>query len=87
MSKKKFTVNFFITGQAGTRDVIKFDLSDGTNKLIDRYFFITVAEMDITHPFVYNKGITLEEGSRVTLTSGRYDFYKSSIITFKKICN
>ncbi|CAK8684298.1 unnamed protein product [Clavelina lepadiformis] len=57
------------TGQEGVRDLIKFDVTDGTNPLIDRYFYVNVAYMDMLFPDVINKGVTLKEGGRVTLTT------------------
>lgn len=54
------------------RDLIKFDVTDGTNPLIDRYFYVNVAYMDMLFPDVINKGVTLKEGGRVTLTTGEF---------------
>nr|XP_006628286.1 PREDICTED: FRAS1-related extracellular matrix protein 2 [Lepisosteus oculatus] len=56
-------------GQEGIRDLIKFDVTDGTNPLIDRYFYITVGSIDMVFPDVVNKGVSLKEGGRVTLTT------------------
>ncbi|XP_068134549.1 FRAS1-related extracellular matrix protein 3 [Hyperolius riggenbachi] len=56
-------------GQEGIRDLIKFDITDGTNPFIDRYFYITIGSIDIAFPDVINKGVTLKEGGRVTLTT------------------
>ncbi len=55
----------------GIRDLIKFDVTDGHNPLIDRYFFVNVAQMDVLYPRVVNKGVTIKEGGRVTLTTGK----------------
>ncbi|NXV33419.1 FREM2 protein, partial [Rissa tridactyla] len=57
------------TGLPGVRDLIKFDVTDGINALIDRYFYITVGNIDIVFPEVINKGVTLKEGGKVTLTT------------------
>uniref|UniRef100_A0A8C5P888 FRAS1 related extracellular matrix 3 n=1 Tax=Leptobrachium leishanense TaxID=445787 RepID=A0A8C5P888_9ANUR len=56
-------------GQEGIRDLIKFDITDGTNSFIDRYFYISIGSMDIVFPDVINKGVTLKEGGKVTLTT------------------
>ncbi|XP_024921466.1 FRAS1-related extracellular matrix protein 2-like [Cynoglossus semilaevis] len=56
-------------GQEGVRDLIKFDVTDGINPLIDRYFYITVGSIDMVFPDVVSKGVSLREGGRVTLTT------------------
>ncbi|XP_071780835.2 FRAS1-related extracellular matrix protein 2b [Centroberyx gerrardi] len=56
-------------GQEGIRDLIKFDVTDGINPLIDRYFYVTVGGIDMVFPDVVNKGVSLKEGGRVTLTT------------------
>ncbi|XP_005796927.1 FRAS1-related extracellular matrix protein 2-like [Xiphophorus maculatus] len=56
-------------GQEGIRDLIKFDVTDGINPLIDRYFYVTIGGIDIVFPDVINKGVSLKEGGRVTLTT------------------
>ncbi|KAI4880261.1 hypothetical protein NFI96_006800 [Prochilodus magdalenae] len=56
-------------GQEGIRDLIKFDVTDGTNPLIDRYFYVTVGGIDMVFPDVVSKGVSLKEGGRVTLTT------------------
>ncbi|XP_035998935.1 FRAS1-related extracellular matrix protein 2a [Fundulus heteroclitus] len=56
-------------GQEGIRDLIKFDVTDGINPLIDRYFYITVGSIDMVFPDVISKGVSLREGGRVTLTT------------------
>uniref|UniRef100_A0A8C8E4B8 FRAS1 related extracellular matrix 2b n=1 Tax=Oryzias sinensis TaxID=183150 RepID=A0A8C8E4B8_9TELE len=56
-------------GQEGIRDLIKFDVTDGTNTLIDRYFYVTIGGIDIVFPDVISKGVSLKEGGRVTLTT------------------
>ncbi|KAK9398840.1 FRAS1-related extracellular matrix protein 2 [Crotalus adamanteus] len=57
------------TSQQGLRDLIKFDVTDGINPLIDRYFYITINGIDMVFPEVVNKGVTLKEGGKVTLTT------------------
>lgn len=57
------------TGQQGVRDLVKFDVTDGINPLIDRYFYITISGIDMVFPEVINKGVTLKEGGKVTLTT------------------
>ncbi|XP_040029913.2 FRAS1-related extracellular matrix protein 2b [Gasterosteus aculeatus] len=56
-------------GQEGIRDLVKFDVTDGINPLIDRYFYVTVGGIDMVFPDVINKGVSLKEGGRVTLTT------------------
>lgn len=56
-------------GQEGIRDLVKFDVTDGLNPLIDRYFYITVGSIDMVFPDVVSKGVSLKEGGRVTLTT------------------
>ncbi|XP_072315190.1 FRAS1-related extracellular matrix protein 2-like [Eucyclogobius newberryi] len=56
-------------GQEGIRDLIKFDVTDGLNHLIDRYFYVTVGGIDMVFPDVVSKGVSLKEGGRVTLTT------------------
>uniref|UniRef100_H2YPT7 Calx-beta domain-containing protein n=1 Tax=Ciona savignyi TaxID=51511 RepID=H2YPT7_CIOSA len=62
-------ISYTHTGHEGVRDLIKFDVTDGFNPLIDRYFYVNVAFMDMLFPDVINKGVTLKEGGRVTLTT------------------
>ncbi|XP_061916520.1 FRAS1-related extracellular matrix protein 2b isoform X1 [Entelurus aequoreus] len=56
-------------GQEGIRDLIKFDVTDGFNPLIARYFYVTVGGIDMVFPYVVSKGVSLKEGGRVTLTT------------------
>ncbi|XP_029026542.1 FRAS1-related extracellular matrix protein 2b isoform X2 [Betta splendens] len=56
-------------GQEGIRDLIKFDVTDGVNPLIDRYFYVTVGGIDMVFPDVISKGVSLKEGGRVSLTT------------------
>ncbi|KAG1928449.1 FRAS1-related extracellular matrix protein 2a isoform X1 [Pimephales promelas] len=56
-------------GQEGIRDLVKFDVTDGINPLIDRYFYITVGSIDMVFPDVISKGVSLKEGGKVTLTT------------------
>lgn len=57
------------SGQEGIRDLIKFDVTDGSNPLIDRYFYITVSNIDRVFPEVISKGVSLKEGGSVMLTT------------------
>ena len=36
----------------------------GLNQLIHRFFYVTVKDVDLTYPEVYNKGIQLPEGGK-----------------------
>ncbi|XP_017273702.1 FRAS1-related extracellular matrix protein 2a [Kryptolebias marmoratus] len=56
-------------GQEGIRDLVKFDVTDGINPLIDRFFYITIGSIDMVFPDVVSKGVSLREGGRVTLTT------------------
>ncbi|XP_030887308.1 FRAS1-related extracellular matrix protein 2 [Leptonychotes weddellii] len=56
-------------GQEGIRDLIKFDVTDGINALIDRYFYVSIGSIDIVFPDVISKGVSLKEGGKVTLTT------------------
>ncbi|XP_010188146.1 PREDICTED: FRAS1-related extracellular matrix protein 3, partial [Mesitornis unicolor] len=57
------------TGLHGVHDLIKFDVTDGINALIDRYFYVTIGNIDMVFPEVINKGVALKEGEKVTLTT------------------
>lgn len=57
------------SGQEGIRDLLKFDVTDGINPLIDRYFYVTIGSIDAVFPDVVSKGVSLREGGRVTLTT------------------
>ncbi|KAM8843174.1 FRAS1-related extracellular matrix protein 3 [Synchiropus picturatus] len=62
-------IQYVHTGQEGIRDLLKFDVTDGINPLIDRYFYINIGSIDMVFPDVVNKGVTLKEGGKVTLTT------------------
>ena len=62
-------IRYVHTGATGGRDLIKFDITDGENPLIDRYFYVTIDHIDNVHPSIVNAGVTMPEGSRVTLTT------------------
>ncbi|MFT7807597.1 FRAS1-related extracellular matrix protein 3 isoform X1 [Arapaima gigas] len=65
----KELIQYVHTGQEGIRDLVKFDVTDGINPLIDRYFYISIGSIDMVFPDVINKGVTLKEGGKVTLTT------------------
>jgi hypothetical protein len=62
-------IRYLDKGKGGYRDLIKFDITDGTNPLIDRYFFISLEGLDLIYPEVLNQGVELPEGGSVTLTT------------------
>ncbi|XP_053728252.1 FRAS1-related extracellular matrix protein 2b isoform X1 [Synchiropus splendidus] len=62
-------IMYMHNGQEGVRDLVKFDVTDGINPLIDRYFYVTVDGIDMVFPDVISKGVSLKEGGRVTLTT------------------
>jgi hypothetical protein len=62
-------ITYIHTGQEVKRDVIKFEVTDGLNPLIDRDFYITIQGMDIIYPEVFNRGVELPEGGMVVLTT------------------
>ncbi|XP_028322209.1 FRAS1-related extracellular matrix protein 2a [Gouania willdenowi] len=62
-------ISYTHSGQEGIRDLVKFDVTDGLNPLIDRYFYITVGSIDMVFPNVVSKGVSLREGGRVTLNT------------------
>ncbi|CAL8363343.1 unnamed protein product [Lota lota] len=65
----KGSIVYTHNGQEGVRDLVKFDVTDGMNPLIDRYFYITIGSIDMVFPDVISKGVSLKEGGRVTLTT------------------
>ncbi|XP_012886943.1 PREDICTED: FRAS1-related extracellular matrix protein 2 [Dipodomys ordii] len=62
-------IQYVHIGQEGIRDLIKFDVTDGINALIDRYFYISIGSVDMVFPDVVSKGVSLKEGGKVTLTT------------------
>lgn len=62
-------VRYTHTGMGGVRDLIKLDVTDGLNPLIDRYFYVTVEGLDMIFPRVINKGVELPEGGTAILTT------------------
>ena len=62
-------IEYVHTGIEGVRDLIKFDITDGLNSLIDRYFYVTIEGLDMMFPKVINKGVELPEGGMVVLTT------------------
>ncbi|CAL1526861.1 unnamed protein product, partial [Lymnaea stagnalis] len=64
----KRRIEYVHTDHEGVRDLIKFDITDGLNSLIDRFFYVTVEGVETATPKVYNKGIQLPEEGIVYLT-------------------
>lgn len=62
-------IQYVHSGQENIRDLIKFDVTDGTNTLIDCYFYISIGSIDIVFPDVISKGVSLKEGGKVILTT------------------
>uniref|UniRef100_A0A7M4E5Y7 FRAS1 related extracellular matrix 2 n=2 Tax=Crocodylus TaxID=8500 RepID=A0A7M4E5Y7_CROPO len=62
-------IQYMHFGQEGIRDLIKFDITDGINPFIDRYFYVTIGNTDVVFPDVISKGVSLKEGGKVTLTT------------------
>ncbi|KAM9319860.1 FRAS1-related extracellular matrix protein 2 [Gastrophryne carolinensis] len=62
-------IQYMHFGQEGIRDLFKFDVTDGINPLIDRYFYVTIGGIDMVFPDVVSKGVSLKEGGKVTLTT------------------
>ncbi|PVD34548.1 hypothetical protein C0Q70_05823 [Pomacea canaliculata] len=62
-------VQYVHTGLEGVRDLIKLDVTDGLNPLIDRYFYVTVEGLDIVFPRVVNRGVELPEGGTAILST------------------
>ncbi|XP_016064392.1 PREDICTED: FRAS1-related extracellular matrix protein 2 isoform X2 [Miniopterus natalensis] len=62
-------IQYVHSGQESIRDLIKFDVTDGTNTLIDCYFYVSVGSIDIVFPDVISKGVSLKEGGKVILTT------------------
>ena len=62
-------IEYVCTGYEGKRDLIKFDVTDGLNPLIDRHFYVSLAGIDTIYPEIINKGVALPEGGHVTLTT------------------
>ena len=57
------------TGRDGVRDLLKFDVTDGHNPFVDRYFYVNVVGVDDIYPEVLSKGVELPEGGTITLTT------------------
>ncbi len=62
-------IQYHHTGREGVRDLIKLDVTDGTNPLIDRYFYVTIEGIDREYPEVFNQGVNLPEGGSIVLST------------------
>ncbi|XP_076467569.1 extracellular matrix protein 3-like [Babylonia areolata] len=62
-------IHYTHTGVGGIRDLIKLDVTDGLNPLIDRYFYVTVEGLDMIYPTVINKGVELPEAGTAILST------------------
>ncbi|CAK6442941.1 unnamed protein product [Pipistrellus nathusii] len=62
-------IQYVHSGRESIRDLIKFDVTDGTNALIDCYFYVSIGSIDIVFPDVISKGVSLKEGGKVILTT------------------
>ena len=51
------------------RDEFRFDVTDGTNVLLDQVFYIFVKGTHRSPPTVISKGVQLKQGTRVVLTT------------------
>ncbi|XP_006887105.1 PREDICTED: FRAS1-related extracellular matrix protein 3 [Elephantulus edwardii] len=56
------------TGQGRVLDIIKFDVTDGVNSLIDCYFYFTIGNLDGFFPAMVSKRITLKGGRTLFTT-------------------
>jgi len=55
--------------ESAERDLIRLDVTDGSNRLINQIFNVMVTPEDSIIPVVVNKGLRLAENSRTTLTT------------------
>ena len=62
-------IQYTHTGREGVRDLIKFDVTDGINPLIDRYFYVNIDGIDNIYPEVLNKGVQLPERGSIILST------------------
>ncbi|XP_074649930.1 FRAS1-related extracellular matrix protein 2-like [Tubulanus polymorphus] len=62
-------LRYFHKGSGDYRDLIKFDVTDGFNPLVDQYFHIVVDGVDLIYPQVVNSGVELAEGGDVVITT------------------
>ncbi|XP_043215815.1 FRAS1-related extracellular matrix protein 2-like [Amphibalanus amphitrite] len=56
-------------GDTSAEDVIRFDVSDGTNLLLDRQLTVTVTGGDRAYPRALSRGLQLPEGGTAVLTT------------------
>ncbi|KAG8518377.1 FRAS1-related extracellular matrix protein 3 [Galemys pyrenaicus] len=54
-------------GQAGAPDLVKFDVTDGANHLVDQEFHIATGGLERDSPVPASHRVTLTKGGRVTL--------------------
>lgn len=53
----------------GDREIIRLDVTDGFNRLINQMFNIMITPLDNIMPDIVNQGVTLKENKRVILTT------------------
>ena len=53
----------------GDRDVIRLDITDGFNRLINQMFNVLITPIDTVLPDIVNKGVTLKEKDRTVLNT------------------
>lgn len=60
-------VEYVHSGKEAKVDMFSFDVTDGQNVLLNRYFYITLKGMNIMQPDVINKALKLPKGGFIVL--------------------